>query len=243
LKAPTPWLLPYLPAAHRVLHAASSESVVAALNAARENIDDTLCFVEQSALPAGEPYEAFVARTACVPTRDNLHDLFNGLVWLSDPKTKRRLNALQAQQLALRGASGPRGALRDALTLFDENAAILKAPAPLVDALRARDWRTLFVERRTDWNSASLRLFGHALLEKLTQPRKNITAHVWLVEEITDAAVAASLNPEKLAAKSFFPLPVLGVPGWWSANEAPGFYDDAGVFRTRIARTGLTNIS
>ena len=33
------------------------------------------------------------------------------------------------------------------------------------------------------------------------------------------------------SAKPFLPLPVLGVPGWWPANENPGFYDDADVFR------------
>ncbi|HQX67511.1 MAG TPA: DUF3025 domain-containing protein, partial [Ottowia sp.] len=27
------------------------------------------------------------------------------------------------------------------------------------------------------------------------------------------------------------PLPLLGVPGWWPANQAPAFYDDAEVFR------------
>jgi len=26
-------------------------------------------------------------------------------------------------------------------------------------------------------------------------------------------------------------LPVLGIPGWWPANEAPSFYDDPAVFR------------
>jgi hypothetical protein len=26
---------------------------------------------------------------------------------------------------------------------------------------------------------------------------------------------------------------VLGIPGWWPANEAPQFYADAAVFRTR----------
>jgi hypothetical protein len=190
-----------------------------------------LCFVEQSALPAGEPYEAFIARTACVPTRDNLHDLFNGLMWLSYPQTKRRLNALHAQQIALHGTSGPRGSLRDAMTVFDENAAVLQAPASLVDALRLRDWKSLFLEQRAQWASARLVVFGHALLEKLMQPRKAITAHVWLVEELTDEALASSLGPERLAAKCFLPLPVLGVPGWCRANEEPGFYDDAEVFR------------
>jgi hypothetical protein len=150
---------------------------------------------------------------------------------LSHPKTKRRLNALHAQQIALHGTSGARGVLRDAMTLFDENAALLQAPSVLVDALRVRDWNTLFVEQRGHWESARLVVFGHALLEKLMQPRKAITAHVWLVEELTDDAVASSLSTERLSAKDFLPLPVLGVPGWWIANEAPGFYDDRCVFR------------
>ena len=201
------------------------------MNAVQGTIAGPVRFVEMSASTAGEPYEAFIARTACVPTRDNLHDLLNGLMWLSYPQTKRRLNALQAQQIALHGTTGARGSLRDALTVFDENAAVLQAPAVLVDALRVRDWKKLFLEDREHWESAHLVVFGHALLEKLMQPRKAITAHVWLVAELTDAAIAASLDPERLAAKDFLPLPVLGVPGWWAGNEGPGFYEDADVFR------------
>lgn len=217
--------------AQQVLDAAKSDSVADALNAARADIVVPVRFVEPSDLPAGEPYESFIARTSCVPTRDNLHDLFNGLMWLGYPKTKRRLNVLQAEQLALLGVAGTRGSLRDALTLFDENAAVLRAPAILVDALRLRDWNTLFVEQRAHWESARLILFGHALLEKLMQPRKAITAHVWVVADSTDDALASSLDPARLAAKDFLALPVLGVPGWWPANEAPGFYDDEEVFR------------
>ena len=70
-----------------------------------------------------------------------------------------------------------------------------------------------------------------ALLEKLMQPRKAITAHVWLVDSLADHAVAASLTVERLAAKPFLPLPVLGVPGWWSSNEDSDFYQDPAVFR------------
>jgi hypothetical protein len=231
LQNPPPWLSPYLPLARQILHEANSQSVVAPLNAARGDSIESLRFVDHSALPAGEPYESFIARTACVPTRENLHDFFNGLMWLSWPQTKRRLNALQAEQIALHGASGPRGALRDALTLFDENAAVLRAPSELIDALRQHDWKTLFIARRLQWQSARLVIFGHALMEKLLQPRKAITAHVWLTEELTDGALASSLTPERLAAKLFLPLPVLGVPGWWMSNEEPGFYDDPDVFR------------
>ncbi len=226
-----PWLSPYALPAQQILHAANSQSVVAALNAARSESPASARFVDHSELPAAEPYEAFVARTACVPTRENLHDLFNGLMWLTYPQTKRRLNALQAQQIALHGTSGARGSLRDALTVFDENAALLQAPAGLVAALRQRDWKTLFVARRAEWQSARLTIFGHALMEKLMQPRKAITGHVWITEESTDAWLASSLTPERLNARLFLPLPVLGVPGWWDANAEPGFYDDADVFR------------
>jgi Protein of unknown function (DUF3025) len=231
LKAPAPWWSPYLGVAQRVLNAERSESVVAALNEARETATDTFCFVDHSILPVSENYESFIARTACVPTRENLHDLLNGLVWLRYPNIKRRLNALHAQQIAARGTTGVRGPLRDALTLLDENGALLQAPAILVDALHRRDWNALFVQQRAHWRSAHLVVLGHALMEKLMQPRKAITAHVWVVEDLDDKAVAATLSPERLAAKTFLPLPLLGVPGWWLANEDPGFYDDADVFR------------
>jgi hypothetical protein len=140
---------------------------------------------------------------------------------------------LQAQQIAQLGTAGPRGVLRDAMTVFDENAAILQGPATLFEALRRRDWYTLFVERRADWQSAQLILFGHALLEKLMQPRKAITAHVWFIDAIQDQTLASSLTSERLSAKDFLPLPVLGVPGWWAENEHPAFYDDPEVFRPR----------
>jgi hypothetical protein len=226
-----PWLLPYLPLASRVLHAAKSQPVAEALNAECRGNALLGRFVSHMALPSGEPYESFIARTGDVPTRDNLHDLFNGVMWLTWPSTKQRLNSLHAQVIAVRGSAGPRGALRDALTVFDENAALLQAPTELLDALRARDWQALFIEQRALWQSARFVVFGHALMEKLLQPRKAITAHVWMVTALTDEAIAASLTIERLTSRPFLPLPVLGVPGWWRANEAAGFYDDPEVFR------------
>ena len=73
-------------------------------------------FVPQADLPAGTAYESFIFDTASVPTRDNLHDFFNGLIWQHYPQTKRRLNQLQAQAIVAQGGVGPvRGPLRDAL--------------------------------------------------------------------------------------------------------------------------------
>ena len=66
-------------------------------------------FVEQALAPVGEPYEAFIARTGQVPTRNNLHDLFNGLIWHTHPQLKTQLNRLQAQAIKGDGVNATRG--------------------------------------------------------------------------------------------------------------------------------------
>ncbi len=196
-------------------------------------------FVPQLDLPAGQAYEAHIFQTGTVPTRDNLHDFFNGLVWLAFPETKRRLNELQAAEIARRGIASTRGPLRDALTFVRrERCRARCARTRLWKALAARDWHSLFVTQRALWAEARLLVFGHALLEKLTTPRKALTAHVLLPlpgadgqSALDDRALARSLEPDYLVRKPFVPLPVLGVPGWWPENESPDFYDDAKVFR------------
>lgn len=194
-------------------------------------------FVPQAALSPGMAYESYIFESKQCPTREGLHDFFNGLAWLHFPLTKRRLNQLHVAQIARTGIAPVRGPARDALTLFDENAALLRAPDALWNALQAKDWARVFGDLRGLWAESCLVLFGHALLEKLVFPRKPVTAHVYRAYPATDsivdmdAWVAASLSDEVLAAKPFAHLPVLGVPGWWAGNETQGFYDDASVFR------------
>ena len=214
--------------------------VCQALNAAPAAARAGMHFVQQSDLPSGQAYEQFIFDTYTVPTRDNLHDFFNGLCWITFPQTKKKLNQLQAAEIAKAGVQPLRGPVRDALTVFDENAAFLIAPQPLWDALLARDWKTLFISLRPLWKDAQLVLFGHALLEKLVHPRKAVTAHVYRAQpamnsianmDELDAWIAADLSAAGLATKPFTPLPVLGVPGWWADNEDFSFYDDSTVFR------------
>jgi len=240
-----PWLAPWrtrgLPVAQQVL---GGSPVGQALQAAVPGAAPVV-FAAQSELPEGTAYEQYIWDTRRVPTRDNLHDFFNGLVWLHFPQAKRRLNELQARAIAADGVQPVRGPLRDALTVFDENGALLQAPDALWEALRARDWQRLFIDLRPLWGRARLVLFGHALLEKLAVPRKPMVAHVYPAPKAInlgafcaggglgelDAWLAQAVHPHTWAAKPFVPLPVLGVPGWWPANEAPGFYADAQVFR------------
>ena len=101
-------------------------TVHAALDSVPQAATLSVRFAPQNSLPDGIAYEQHIFDTRQVPTRDNLHDFFNGLVWLAFPQAKRRLNQLQAQTIAADGVQAVRGPLRDALTVFDENGALLE---------------------------------------------------------------------------------------------------------------------
>lgn len=231
--------------------------VHAALNEALDSSAPLSCpvrFVPQTELQGASAYESFIWQTKTVPTRDNLHDFFNGLVWLHFPAIKTRLNQLQAAAIWADGVKATRGQLRDALTLFDENAALLieqNVSTPLFQAIKDRAWQDAFVHRRGDWALAEMIIFGHALLEKLVSPRKAMTAHVFeppiplrleTYDHIeVDTHIAKLLREEDLVTKPFVPLPVLGVPGWCSENSSTGFYVDAEVFRVAKRRALTVN--
>lgn len=200
-----------------------------------------LRFVPQSALPTGTAYEAHIAATGEVPTRDNLHDFFNALIWLHWPRAKAALNARQARAITQEGIGAARGTVRDAATLFDENALIfLHTDDAPERCLTGFDWRGLFAEGRAAWGASCIVLpFGHALLEKLVAPYKSITAHAWPMRVAAlsadraslDAVLADTLFTTELTPRDFRPLPVMGIPGWCDANEDVGFYLDTTVFR------------
>jgi hypothetical protein len=230
-----PWLADWRaigePVAQRIV---AGQAQHAALNASTQV---PVRFVPQSDLPEGQAYEQFIFTTRCVPTREGLHDFFNALCWMHFPLAKQQLNQLQGQAILTAGVGAVRGPVRDAATVFDENAALLQAPDVLWEALVTRQWHEAFVRLRPLWAQARWMAFGHAALEKLVQPYKSITVHLWRVPDqlpdlpAVDAWLAHDLQADKLASKPFCPMPLLGVPGWWPANEEPGFYADAQVFR------------
>lgn len=195
-----------------------------------------------------EPYEVFVARTGCIPTRANLHDFFNALAFLQFPRSKAQLNRLQSLAIARDGVQSMRGPVRDAATLIDENAVlIVTLRTDLMHALRRHHWSILFQRERAAWDSEiNVLALGHALLEKLVRPYKAITAHALHVPLAADAlltgvdACVAAMLGNDLSPEYLMPLPVLGIPGWCAQNEDPSFYSDAMVFRPANMRPQST---
>lgn len=252
------WYASVLPLASRVIAAGEWRDRINAEAAALRLLNhrqQAIRFVAQYELPEGVAYESFISETGSVPTRENLHDFFNALVWLSFPRIKARLNALQAAQIASLGIGKSRGAARDAATIFDENAALLvvqdsEQGMRLVDALRNHQWQQAFIEQRALFGTqCEVCLFGHALMEKLAQPYKAITAHAWVVRvgadyfalgpdarrARLDQQVAQQLAAHALTTADYTPLPVLGVPGWWPQQDED-FYADTQVFRCKRPR-------
>lgn len=251
-----PWLASILAAAENIL---AQEDWRDALNQAARaagllnHRDLPLQFIPQEELPEGVAYESHISAAGKVPTRENLHDFFNALVWLSFPQIKRQLNALQAAQIETLGIGKSRGPARDAATIFDENAALLVLESSerghrLLNCLREHQWQQAFIEHRDDFATvAQVWSFGHALMEKLVQPYKGITAHAWVVwvspeffkQDLSlqaaqlDRQVSTQLQSHTLTTADYTPLPVLGVPGWWTEQDQE-FYADEKVFRIKF---------
>lgn len=213
----------------------------------------TLRFVDQSRLPPGQAYEAFIYETGQVPTRAEgegaVHDLYNALMWLRWPLSKAALNALHVRALraesvdcrtsddSLDRVGSRRGALRDRLTLFDESGLVwVCADESINEALRGFRWHELFVARRASLQTAlTARVFGHAILQKLERPYKAITAHALILPlSRTESTMDLDVQLAGLLAQEWpglCPLPVLGLPGWSPENQDPGFYADPKIFR------------
>lgn len=254
-----PWFASILPAAQTLLaqedwRAALKEAACAAELKNHRGLP--LEFIRQEELPDGVAYESHISDAGKVPTRENLHDFFNALVWLSFPKIKRQLNALQAAQIQALGIGKSRGSARDAATIFDENAAILVLENSaqgrvLLHDLQQHQWHSALHEQANFFGlGAQVWSFGHALMEKLVKPYKAITAHIWLVwadpEFFTwnseqrsawiDSHVAEQLQRHALSTADYTPLPVLGIPGWWECQDS-AFYTDTSVFRAKRVST------
>jgi len=206
-----------------------------------------VCFIKSTELTE-DAYEQRVYLHGQISTRpDNWHDLFNALIWMQFPYTKIAMNSLHFHALPQQ-SGGRRGPLRDALTLFDECGVIVFTQRRrILESLTRRNWTEAFLAEgfRDDVKVA---VIGHAMLEKFLSPYKAMTAKAVYVivqdnfidrsrsEQLAtlDSEIASRLLSGSLlsAPDSLAPLPLAGLPGWWSEEKQDkNFYNDRQVFR------------
>jgi hypothetical protein len=205
-------------------------------------------------------YEIRIFETGEVQTRpDNWHDLFNALAWLAFPRTKAVLNRRHCEEIRARRGEPQRGTARDVLTLFDEGGIFVAlADAGLSTLLHESRWKDLFWVRRADVvRSMRFYAFGHALCEKALAPYKGVTAKALILDcgpALLEAPLDRQLAELDARAADYFsgaealvstrtlpPLPVLGIPGWETANEREAYYDDRAQFRPGRSKTETTS--
>lgn len=213
-------------------------------------------FICQHELPdTGEYYEQIIYQHLHIPTRpDNWHDLFNGLVWLQFPRSKKLLNELHMADIAEFGLN-PRTKRRNHLTHFDECGVVIAIEhdsehPPIAELLQQHAWSTAFVDHRQCWGqSVHHFMFGHANLEMLLKPFIGLTGK-WLAINVAPGfsalrqAEQLKLVDEQLyrliasdiflnSAKPLYPMPLLGLPGIDKANELASFYANSDYFRPK----------
>ncbi len=200
-------------------------------------------------------YEKRIAETGEIATRENWHDFFNAMQWLTFPKSKAVISEMHARLMAAQIDNVKvRSIPRDVLTLFDEGGVIVaSADEALLNHIRHFEWKKLFVERRAEARkNIHFYLVGHSVLEKMLDPFIGVTAKALLLKvndnflalshdaqlrEIDSRAAAWLINESSLVStRNLHPLPILGIPGWFAANESPSFYDDAHYFRSGYSR-------
>ncbi|MCX7206620.1 MAG: DUF3025 domain-containing protein [Proteobacteria bacterium] len=208
----------------------------------------TIRFVAPEAI--SDYYEVAIAQKGHVATRaNNWHDCFNALVWCAFPQSKAAITALHMRHFS---PDGPRGAIRDAATLFDECGLILPyCDDALLQLLIDHQWQDLFQLHHSDWGvKINAICFGHATYENLLEPFLGLTGKCWPIKvaadffdlpfsaqcNLLDTELAQRLNEEQLQKpRQLPPLPYLGIPNWW-AEQDNAFYANTQYFRVKTIK-------
>jgi len=207
-----------------------------ALNARLALPGKRLAVQDAALLADGLHYEQRIAEHGTIATRSrNWHDLFNALVWAVYPDVKVALNARQCHHIAGMGTR-QRNRAQAALTQFDESGLIVRVRTPaLLAAWDAHGWDALFVHGAARWAVGDINIaavVGHALMEQALLPDRLLVGKCVVVQGDEDeagiAAVAHAIaegavlnDPLELR-----PLPMGGIPGWHSPQDA--------AFRARV---------
>jgi hypothetical protein len=205
-------------------------------------------------------YEEIIFEDDVIPTRAGTwHDFFNGLMWLSFTKTKAYMNQLHIEQTKQHGLV-PRTKVRNHITHFDECGIVLFVDGEdLLQSLHTyfsmQNWEAIFIALKESWHQQILPVvIGHANYEMLLKPFIGLTGKVLLVPappSVIDMSEARNrlkswpgnhLDYDKVLhtflsekrifeqSKPFYPLPLLGVPGWHYEQQTPEFYANKQYF-------------
>lgn len=210
-----------------------------------------LTLVEQTPelLSDGLYYEQRIYEQGLVPTRShNWHDFFNSLIYLLFPLTKKEMNKLHVQDIERYGIQ-ERSSCRDAITLLDECGVIIPyCDDEIVQSLMNHRWSDAFIKERSAWGKTiDAIMIGHANYEKALNPYIGFTGKalylkvtadffsmdMWDKYQYLDIMLANNLKPLLQDNSRLYPLPILGIPGWWNANEDKEFYKNSQYFRPK----------
>ncbi|MCI0507063.1 MAG: DUF3025 domain-containing protein [Gammaproteobacteria bacterium] len=215
-----------------------------------------LRFVAQSAKPdrLEETYEPRIYLQGEIQTRlNNWHDFFQVMIWRMFPKSKTSINERHYQAIKERAENDSsclqRSALENALTQFDECGAVILSSEPeLLELVKNFQWKTLFWEQRNRVrNHLKCIVFGHAIYEKALNPYVGMTAHsvllpvtpgmlsqstVTLIDSVDELLTELFRSRGTIASPAdFSPFPLLGMPGWDTANDQEAYYNNTRYFR------------
>ena len=177
-------------------------------------------FAAQNVNPAALDYESQIFASGIVPTRpNNIHDLFNALVWLTFPHTKAAING---RHIAARGehAGGRnRGPVQDALTLFDECGVVVASDRhDLLEMITAFQWKKLFWQHRAAVKQhMRFFLFGHGLMEQMLAPYVGLTGKALLLNIDTawlESRTSALLQHIDASSRALTGWPRAKASGW-----------------------------
>ena len=182
---------------------------------------------------------------------------FNALIWQRYPQLKIAINEMHANDM--RQQPDNRTPQRDALTIFDENGiVIVSSQNSLLQDIIDFNWRKLFQYERQTWQQhCQCFVIGHALYEKFLTPYIGLTAHALLVKtddaffeqsfakqraQLNHCIAKAILDGDLYSPQTLNPVPVLGVPEWWS-EQTDAFYANSAYFRAKSRERQVKMIS
>ncbi len=157
-----------------------------------------------------ELYDGSIALRGEVPClAESYHDLFNALVFMAFPRSKRALHLRQYQALRRHlewhgtrlgedPLPGQRSREQDALTIFDEGGAVIAMTHSAHDQWRRREAQ-LNLSAQDGSGGVWPILFGHALLEHLMGTRRPLRA----------SAVVAVVEPSVVASAPGFAVSLM----------------------------------